>query len=205
MMKLSINNEIKSENEILSSLFKIKKNEHHQNNNNNIDMNQMKQTMSQQQMRQKQMMQQQMRQQQMMQQQMKQQQMMRQQMIQQQMIQQQMMQQQMMQQQMMQQQMMQQQMMQQQAKQAEIESSQGKEICVIFRRSSLTGQASSPVYIQCMPDEKISKVIEKYRNQSGDYVLTKKFIFNGMGLNMNLSVAEAGINNHSNIFVVSSK
>ena len=95
--------------------------------------------------------------------------------------------------------------MQQQAKQAEIESSQGKEICVIFRRSSLTGQASSPVYVQCMPDERLSKVIEKYRNQSGDYVLTKKFIFDGMGLNMNLSVAEAGINNKSNIFVVSSK
>ena len=113
-------------------------------------------------------------------------------------------QQQMMEQQM-RQLMIQKQQMQQQAKQAEMEISQVTEICVIFRESDQTGQASFPVYVQCMTDEKVSKVIEKYRNKSGDYALTKKFIFNGKSLNMNLSVAEAGINNHSNIFVVSSK
>ena len=75
----SINNEIKNETEFLSSLFKIKKNEHNQKNNN-MNMNQMQQPMMESQpMIQQQMIQQQMVQQQMMQQQMMQQQMMQQQ------------------------------------------------------------------------------------------------------------------------------
>ena len=148
-----------------------------------------------------------------------------------QMMQQQMMQQQMMQQQMMQQQMMQQQMMQQQAKQAQMQNilnqaagtgqgaanpsiqmpssvpstSQGAGISVIFRASGATGQASAPIMVQCMSDEKVSEVIEKYRNKSGDRDPTKKFIFNAKNLAPSLSVAEAGITNNANIFVVATK
>ena len=153
------------------------------------------------------------------------------QMMQQQMMQQQMMQQQMMQQQMMQQQMMQQQMMQQQAKQAQMQNilnqaagtgqgaanpsiqmpssvpstSQGAGISVIFRASGATGQASAPIMVQCMSDEKVSEVIEKYRNKSGDRDPTKKFIFNAKNLAPSLTVAEAGITNNANIFVVATK
>ena len=68
--EILINNEIKSETEFLSSLFKIKRNELNQKNNNMQMKQQMKQQMMRQQMIQQQMMQQQMMQQQMMQQQM---------------------------------------------------------------------------------------------------------------------------------------
>ena len=158
---------------------------------------------------------------------------MQQQMMQQQMMQQQMMQQQMMQQQMMQQQMMQQQMMAQaqaQAQQAAMQSilnqngtgtgqgntapannmpssapSPGGGISVIFRASGATGQASAPIMVQCMPDEKVSQVIEKYRSKSGDKDDSKKFIFNAKNLAPGLTVAEAGITNNANIFVVATK
>ena len=156
---------------------------------------------------------------------------MQQQMMQQQMMQQQMMQQQMMQQQMMQQQMMQQQMMAAQQQQAAMNNilnqsggqgtgqanatpanqmassapSQGGGFSVIFRASGATGQASAPIMVQCMPDEKVSEVTEKYRSKSGDRDQTKKFIFNAKNLAPSLSVAEAGITNNANIFVVATK
>ena len=184
----SINNEIKNETEFLSSLFKIKKNELNQINNN-MNMNQMQQPMMEPQP-----------------------------MMQQQMMQQQMMQQQMMQQQMMQQQMMQQQMMaaqqQAQAQQAEMQrildqaspsvpsQSQGVGFSIIFRKSGAVGQESNPVMVQCMPDEKVSEIIEKYRRKSGDRDPTKKFIFNARPLYQTLTVAETGLSNNANIFVV---
>ena len=143
-------------------------------------------------------------------------------MMQQQMMQQQMMQQQMMQQQMMQQQMMQQQMLQQQAQaqQAEMQrilnqpsssiqmssgvpsQSQGVGFCIIFRKSGAVGQASNPIMVQCMPDEKVSEIIEKYRSKSGDRDPTKKFIFNARPISQTLTVAETGLSNNANIFVV---
>ena len=188
----SINNEIKNETEFLSSLFKIKKNELNQINNN-MNMNQMQQPM------------------------MEPQPMMQQQMMQQQMMQQQMMQQQMMQQQMMQQQIMQQQAQAQQAEMQRIlnqpsssiqmssgvlSQSQGVGFCIIFRKSGAVGQVSNPIMVQCMPDEKVSEVIEKYRNKSGDRDPTKKFIFNAHPISQTLTVAEAGLTNNANIFVV---
>ena len=138
------------------------------------------------------------------------------------MMQQQIMQQQMMQQQMLQQQMMQQQIMQQQAQaqQAEMQrilnqssssiqmssgvpsQSQGVGFCIIFRKSGAVGQASNPIMVQCMPDEKVSEVIEKYRRESGDRDPTKKFIFNARPISQTLTVAETGLSNNSNIFVV---
>ena len=188
----SINNEIKNETEFLSSLFKIKKNELNQINNN-MNMNQMQQPM------------------------MEPQPMMQQQMMQQQMMQQQMMQQQMMQQQMMQQQIMQQQAQAQQAEMQRIlnqpsssiqmssgvlSQSQGVGFCIIFRKSGAVGQVSNPIMVQCMPDEKVSEAIEKYRNKSGDRDPTKKFIFNARPISQTLTVAEAGLTNNANIFVV---
>ena len=69
-------------------------------------------------------------------------------------------------------------------------------INVIFR---------SDVIIGCNIREKVSSLIEKYRNKSGDRDDNKKFIFNAKNLNLSLTVAKAGITNNANIFVVSTK
>jgi len=144
------------------------------------------------------------------------------------------MQQQMLQQQLLQQQMAQQQMMQNAAAQNMVQqanmqqqmqnilnppvqgatgtssntpSSQpsGPGFCVIFRSSGQGGPQQAPVMVQCMPDDKVQSLIDKYRNKSGDNDPSKKFIFNAKNLSPSLSVAEAGIANNANIFVVTTK
>ena len=132
--------------------------------------------------------------------------------MQQQMMRQQMIQQQMMQQQMMQQQMMQQQMMAAQADQAQqaamqnILNQSNTGISIIFRQSVYNNlDKIGPIMIHCFPDEEVSSIIEKYRNKSNDRDPNKKFIFNAKNLSPYLSVAEAGITNNSNIFVVKTK
>ena len=167
----------------------------------------------------------------MMQQQMMQQQMMQQQMMQQQMMQQQMMQQQMLQQQMAQAnaQNMQQQMQNilngnqgatnaasaaspstaQAGPSSSPSAPAGQGICVIFRAGGgpggQGGQQGAPIMIQCMPDDKVASVINKYRIKTNDTDNTKKFIFNAKNLNASLSVAEAGLTNNANIFVVTTQ
>ena len=59
--------------------------------------------------------------------------------------------------------------------------------------------------IQCILDEKVSKVIERYRMQANDVETNTKFIFNAHPLNPTLTVAEAGLSDVSNIFVFSTK
>ena len=76
---------------------------------------------------------------------------------------------------------------------------------VIFRTSGAKGQEDGPIMIQCTPNDKVSDIIEKYRNKANDHDDTKKFIFNAKNLNTSLSVAEAGITNNSPIFVVATK
>ena len=70
---------------------------------------------------------------------------------------------------------------------------------VNFRNQSIS------LKIQCKPDEKVSDIIQRYRDKSGDNEPTKKFIFNAKALNPYLTVAEAGLANNFNIFVVSTK
>ena len=82
---------------------------------------------------------------------------------------------------------------------------QGGGITIIFRTSGQNAPQQPPISIQCMPDDKVSTAIEKYRNKANDRDDTKKFIFNAKNLNANLSVAEAGITNNANIFVVATK
>ena len=79
-----------------------------------------------------------------------------------------------------------------------------KEITVIFRHG-VPGHPRPPIEIQCMNDEKVSSLIERYRNKAGDYDKTKKFIFNAKDLKPLLSLAESGITNNANIFVVETK
>ncbi len=79
-------------------------------------------------------------------------------------------------------------------------------ISVIFRVSGAQGQAQiPPVMIQCLSNEKVSEVIKKYRIKSGDNEETKKFIFNAKNLSPSLTVAEAGLTDNANIFVVATK
>ena len=74
-------------------------------------------------------------------------------------------------------------------------------INVNFRVSGSASQPISLVTVQCNSEEKVSDIIEKYRNKVNDYDDSKKFIFNSKNLNPSLSLVEAGIKNNSNIFV----
>ena len=77
---------------------------------------------------------------------------------------------------------------------------------IIFRASGATGgQAGPPLTIQCLPDEKVSELIKRYRTKANDHDMSKKFIYNAKALNETLSAAEAGLTNNSNVFVVTTK
>ena len=54
-------------------------------------------------------------------------------------------------------------------------------------------------------NEKISDIIQKYRQKSSNYDINIKFIWNAKDLNHSLTVAEAGITNNANIFVVKTR
>ena len=76
-----------------------------------------------------------------------------------------------------------------------------KIINVFFRE---TGNDSNkiPIMINVKENEKILDIIQKYREKSSNYDINLKFIFNAKELNLSLTVAEAGITNNANIFVV---
>ena len=61
---------------------------------------------------------------------------------------------------------------------------------------------NSRIVIYILPDEKVSDLIEKYRKVACDYGQSKKFIFSGKNLNLELTVAEAGLFNNAIIHVV---
>ena len=89
--------------------------------------------------------------------------------------------------------------------QASISQNNSQGINVIFRASGAQANNQPPVMVQCMPDDKVSDIIKRYQNKSGDRDDSKKFIFNAKNLVPNLSVAEAGISQNANIFVVATK
>ena len=80
------------------------------------------------------------------------------------------------------------------------QSSKGQFISVHFRAGA-NGENGS-IMIQCSLNDKISDLIERYRTKSLEDVSQKKFIFNAKNLNRDLTVAEAGLNDGANIFVV---
>ena len=65
-----------------------------------------------------------------------------------------------------------------------------------------TEKKTTPYIIQCNVNEKVSKVIEKYRIMANDYKKTKKFIYNALALNPSLTVAEAQLTYNSMIYVI---
>ena len=82
------------------------------------------------------------------------------------------------------------------------QSDQKNEIIIIFRPS---GYYRGPILIQTFLDEKVSDLIEKYRKVACDYGQKQKIIFNGKLLNLELTVAEAGLWNYADIFVLYQK
>ena len=61
---------------------------------------------------------------------------------------------------------------------------------------------NSRIHIHISPDEKVSDLIEKYRKVACDYGQSKKFIYSGKNLNLELTVAEAGLIYYPIIYVV---
>ena len=76
-------------------------------------------------------------------------------------------------------------------------------ISIRFRKNG--GGKNSEIIIQCLPDKKVSDVIQRYRAKSGENDTSKKFIFNAKALNQSLNVAEAGLANNVNVFVITTK
>ena len=80
-------------------------------------------------------------------------------------------------------------------KKEEQEEEEKKEIKIIFRN----GQYIS---VKCLRSEKISNIIEKYRNLSNDHDPNKSFLYNCKCLIPTLTVFEEGIKNNDCIFVI---
>ena len=62
----------------------------------------------------------------------------------------------------------------------------------------------APIMVQCKLDDKVSSVIEKYRNKTNDQE-TQNFIFNAKRLNTELTCAEAGLIDNAVIYANSAK
>ena len=63
------------------------------------------------------------------------------------------------------------------------------------------GKIPKEIKLQCKPDDKVSSIIEKYRNLSGDRDTSENFVFNGKNLDENLTLEKAGIMDKCYIFV----
>ena len=73
-------------------------------------------------------------------------------------------------------------------------------LIVIFRPDTVT---KMEIEIHCLFDDKVADIIQRYRMKSQDEdPFKKKFIFNGKNLNPSLTLAEAGLNHKSIIFVI---
>lgn len=61
------------------------------------------------------------------------------------------------------------------------------------------------ISIQCMSNDKVSEVIQKYRNKANDQEPLKKFVYNAKPLDPNKSIFESGLTNNAQIYVVNIK
>ena len=61
------------------------------------------------------------------------------------------------------------------------------------------------ISIQCLYSDKVSEVINKYRQKSGDNDMTERFVYNTKNLVPELTVAEQGLINSAVIKVISTK
>ena len=80
---------------------------------------------------------------------------------------------------------------------------QDQAITIIFRKGDEENKSSYSIL--CALSEKVSDIIQKYKNISLDNDISNTFIFNGKELNLNITVAEAGLTNQANISVITTK
>ena len=78
---------------------------------------------------------------------------------------------------------------------------QNNQFINVYFRAVNKGENNS-IMILCSLNDKISDLIEKYRTKSLEDISEKKFIFNAKALNPSLTVAECGLIDGANIFVV---
>ena len=76
-----------------------------------------------------------------------------------------------------------------------------KSFNIIFRRAGHDKESGKPLLVKVNEDEKVSEIIQRYREKYNDFEQNLKFIFNAKELNTFLSVAEHGLSENSNIFV----
>jgi hypothetical protein len=80
---------------------------------------------------------------------------------------------------------------------------QNTKIDLIFRLSEAKDDDTlKEIIIHCDKNEFIKDVTQRYREVINDFNKNIKFIFNARNLNLELTVAESGLLNNSNIFVV---
>ena len=74
-----------------------------------------------------------------------------------------------------------------------------------LQRQTQQDNSDPGIVIQCTLDEKLSVIVDRYKNKSGDDITDKKFVYNAKNLNLTLTAAEAGLINNSIIFVLNTK
>ena len=72
----------------------------------------------------------------------------------------------------------------------------------IFFRKNDRDVNERDITVQCLPNEKVSDAINKYRQECGDFDQTKKFIYNAKPLHPSLTLKEANLCERSSVFVV---
>ena len=80
-----------------------------------------------------------------------------------------------------------------------------KSFDIIFRRLGHDKESGKPLLVKVNEDEKVSEIIQRYREKYSDFEQNLKFIFNAKELNTFLSVAEHGLSENANIFVEKKK
>ena len=80
-----------------------------------------------------------------------------------------------------------------------------KSFNIIFRRTGHDKKSGKPLLVKVNEDEKVSEIIQRYREKYSDFEQNLKFIFNAKELNTFLSVAEHGLSENANIFVEKKK
>ena len=77
-----------------------------------------------------------------------------------------------------------------------------KSFTVVFREAGQGMMNKIPIFVNVKGNEKISDIIEKYREKSLNSEDNLKFYFKGIKLYLSLTADEAGLTDNANIFVV---
>ena len=73
------------------------------------------------------------------------------------------------------------------------------------KKQQLDDGTGIQINVQINANERVSELIQRYRNKSGDYEIQRRFIFNAKELNPTLTCAEAGLFNNSIVHVLNTK